>query len=344
MLMRPRNNNADVALKVIFNGVYFHICVTPEDLRPASSFNQQEATSSFEVEYLQFISIWHKNVDDGHEAFRNWLLAPCKNLFAKLTLPKPLVHYRTLENYHSRTVHYIRIVNIDGELEPVLRRTDPFLSIYPDLPPTFEDIRGGIEPTDLVGINLPRIHVRDVELIDNGAQDFYEISTEKVIFGGREYYLKEGSQHDLRSEIKFSWCIQTSLVLRDLRVLNIHTLVELDNGYVVGALFNIIDMKHDLNAGKATSLANRMKWFGQIKEIMVQLHGEGICWGDVNPGNVIIDNNDDAWLVYFGGFLTNEFISLQIYETISGDLEGIANLAKFLSLEEAQDGDGQTEN
>jgi serine/threonine protein kinase len=245
-----------------------------------------------------------------------------------LTLPKPLVHYRTLQEYHNRAIFQLLVANVEGNLQPLL---------CPYVPTLIEDTSDRILASDLVDIDLPHIKASDIELIYNKAQDCYDLTAEKVLLHGREHFLKTGYEDDLQREIRSLWRIQNVPVLKGLRVPKMQSLVELDDGSVVGALLRIIDIKYDLFTAQATKtktfLDDRKKWLAQIKNIVAQLHDAGICWGDVHPGNVVVDNNGDAWVIDFRGGFMSGFVSSENNDTMAGDLEGISNLANYMGIE-----------
>ncbi|PYI35266.1 hypothetical protein BP00DRAFT_492466 [Aspergillus indologenus CBS 114.80] len=90
------------------------------------------------------------------------------------------------------------------------------------------------------------------------------------------------------------------------------------------------DPDHEKHAEK---LAERWKWFHQIRETVVALHKHGCHWGDAKPSNVVIDDaNRDVWLIDFGGGWTTGFVSAELCDTDAGDLEGLAAIGVFLGL------------
>src|SRR5690606_36228905 len=50
---------------------------------------------------------------------------------------------------------------------------------------------------------------------------------------------------------------------------------------------------------------HRQKWIRQIRDAVHALHARETIWGDVKAANVVIDEQDDAWLIHFGGGWTN---------------------------------------
>ncbi|CAK38035.1 hypothetical protein CBS115989_1366 [Aspergillus niger] len=69
-----------------------------------------------------------------------------------------------------------------------------------------------------------------------------------------------------------------------------------------------------------------VKWERQILDTVKVLHSNDIVWGDVHPGNIVIDYTLDAWVVDFDGGYRSEFVDGKSAGTKQGDLEGIRNV------------------
>ena len=76
-----------------------------------------------------------------------------------------------------------------------------------------------------------------------------------------------------------------------------------DGTFVFGILLDRIDKKYELSRGlaKMSSALLKRRWADQISRSVGYLHERGIIWGDVKAGNVLIDKNDDTWVINFGG-------------------------------------------
>ncbi len=59
---------------------------------------------------------------------------------------------------------------------------------------------------------------------------------------------------------------------------------------------------------------------------MAQLHAHDLVWGDVNPGNVVIDDVGHAWVIDFGGGNHPDFVDNEKAETVEGDWQGVGRL------------------
>jgi hypothetical protein len=67
-----------------------------------------------------------------------------------------------------------------------------------------------------------------------------------------------------------------------------------------------------------------------------KLHEAGVVWGDVKAANVLIDKDNNAWIIGFGGGCTEGWVDCEKAGTVEGDLQGLANIMDFISNEEAR--------
>lgn len=81
----------------------------------------------------------------------------------------------------------------------------------------------------------------------------------------------------------------------------------------------------------STTADKRQKWTLQILETIERLHKHGLVWGDGKPSNIIIDEQDDAWLIDFGGGFTQGWVDEEVAETKEGDEQALIKIAQLLS-------------
>ncbi|CAK7231635.1 hypothetical protein SBRCBS47491_007997 [Sporothrix bragantina] len=71
-------------------------------------------------------------------------------------------------------------------------------------------------------------------------------------------------------------------------------------------------------------------WTDQVRETVTTLHKAGIVWGDAKPENVMVDGNNDAWLIDLGGGFTEGWVDEDKAGTKEGDLQGVAKIEEYL--------------
>ena len=68
---------------------------------------------------------------------------------------------------------------------------------------------------------------------------------------------------------------------------------------------------------------------GLIK-FRTHFHSHNIIWGDAKAANVLIDADEDAYLIDFGGGYTDGWVEKEKSNSTEGDLQGLANIKRYL--------------
>jgi serine/threonine protein kinase len=111
-----------------------------------------------------------------------------------------------------------------------------------------------------------------------------------------------------------------------------------ENGHVVGLLREWIPSSTlgcrlgDIHISTIPK-ERRDKWAAQIRKTVDQLHEIGVIWGDGKASNVIIDKDDIAWLIDFGGGWTDGWVDEKLADTVEGDEQAVTNIMKFLNID-----------
>ena len=69
---------------------------------------------------------------------------------------------------------------------------------------------------------------------------------------------------------------------------------------------------------------------GQLEAALSALHETDIVWGDVKAENILIDKDDSAWMIDFGGGYTPGWVDKEVAGTVMGELAGMAKLKRLL--------------
>ncbi|KAK3185290.1 hypothetical protein K4F52_005990 [Lecanicillium sp. MT-2017a] len=106
-----------------------------------------------------------------------------------------------------------------------------------------------------------------------------------------------------------------------------------DGNGLAGMLFYWIENKGVLSEARAEQSAIELRrcWAAQIRGTVQMLHDRNIVWGDVKAENVLIDMDDNAWVIDFGGSYTLGWVDKEIAGTVEGDLQGLSKIMSILA-------------
>ncbi|KAI9926512.1 hypothetical protein MW887_004280 [Aspergillus wentii] len=112
-----------------------------------------------------------------------------------------------------------------------------------------------------------------------------------------------------------------------------------DSSKITGMLLEYIEHEDDLGHidVQATALAVREKWIDQIKYIIKSLHPAGIVRGDAKPENLLVDTDENLWIIDFGGGYTQDWVDEGNEGTIEGDNQALSRIVDFLTGEAEKD-------
>jgi serine/threonine protein kinase len=107
-----------------------------------------------------------------------------------------------------------------------------------------------------------------------------------------------------------------------------------DDGLVSGLLLSYID--HDGRSmysrvdPNEPSASIKARWVSQLDAAISALHKAGVVWGDVKAENILVDQDENAWITDFGGGYTEGWVDERVAGTVEGDLAGMAKLREFI--------------
>ncbi|RJE21202.1 Protein kinase domain protein [Aspergillus sclerotialis] len=104
-------------------------------------------------------------------------------------------------------------------------------------------------------------------------------------------------------------------------------------GRVLGLMLSWINCENktlECALAQENPSAMLVKWDQQVSTTLACLHEAGIIWGDATAGNILIDTDDNAWIIDFGGGYTRGWVGKDRMETIEGDQEGLSKIKELL--------------
>ncbi|CAM1500442.1 Fc.00g096040.m01.CDS01 [Cosmosporella sp. VM-42] len=97
-----------------------------------------------------------------------------------------------------------------------------------------------------------------------------------------------------------------------LHICRLYGVVMDDSYFILGLLLTYIDHDgHPLSTRvhpDEPPPAARERWVGQLDATFTALHKADIVWGDVKATNALIDRDNNAWMIDFGGGYTKSWV------------------------------------
>lgn len=122
----------------------------------------------------------------------------------------------------------------------------------------------------------------------------------------------------------------------DVRVSRLQGIVYLqDEDATLGLLLSFIDHEDGMTLQSALyddpPRHLRKRWAEQVSHTVEELHRAGAVWGDAKSDNVLIDKNNDAWVIDFEGGYTEGWVDEDMAGTKEGDLQGLGKILDSIS-------------
>ncbi|KAH8805502.1 hypothetical protein F5884DRAFT_860107 [Xylogone sp. PMI_703] len=245
------------------------------------------------------------------------------SLFKKLAPHKHDIYPANLDSLLNPEAFYFQLITVDGRSQIVksedeVQETQQFI-------------------LQILDSSLPRFCAKDIQVLKRFRANFIA----KVVVEQKERCCKIAGRITRKAvQREFDCLSRTSSVdlgARRLRVPKLVGLVTSRTGAIIGILEEFIcsnpcTQRSTLRGIEINTVphALRSKWASQIKETVEMLHEIGVVWGDGKADNVLIDVNDDAWLIDFGGGWTDEWVDEKLAETIEGDKQAVQKIARLL--------------
>ncbi|KZF25549.1 hypothetical protein L228DRAFT_244406 [Xylona heveae TC161] len=322
-------DDTSVFIVVMHNDHRFCISVSESSLKgaPVQTMN----------EYLHLFSLLESddsNAETGDpvEKMSDWVIAACLTQFATLAPPETKCQPQNLFDYFNPNTFSLELVIADGELTAVQivedMRNAPFL--VPNITLS--------ESIERLAENIPRVDPSEVKI--DWTVPYYVVARPTKVFVGEEaYFFKpspRGMDRHIGREIETLFRLRQSGLDVQINVPVLHGLVRYgDSAGISGLLLTYIEHRNTLadvlRSITPVSKDLKLKWHRQVIHMLSQLHAAGIVWGDAKTDNILVDYNDDLWLIDYGGGYTRGFVDESVAETLEGDLQGLSVLVDLLN-------------
>ena len=284
--------------------------------------------SNFERQYVHLVERMNgsrsRADDEAFDALCDWIIEPCTRRFRELAPSAPSPMDLTLQTFFYPPVYALKLVVSDGSLCAEYLPNDA-----PESP------EGLMIPTNTVPRHqqVSQLKASDLRIVPTGKPDDDPFSNvpQRVCTADAVLLFFKPAFH--RSQFIREGEIQAKITKAGLRgkirVSNLRgVVVSEDASMIIGSVFDLIPSLA-CNLHSQVYIQARQhhdKWEQQVRKTIKELHAHGIVWGDVHPGNIVIDLKSDAWSVDFGGGCVEEFIDRKNVETEEGDWQGVRNI------------------
>jgi hypothetical protein len=149
-----------------------------------------------------------------------------------------------------------------------------------------------------------------------------------------------GGSRRFERELEVYLRMVKSTLAPEARIPRLCGVMEVEDGQILGLLLTYINHRREndgllfVNRLLHTLIPLRHHWAGQIQETVRQLHRADMVWGDAKAENVMIDRNNDAWLIGYGGSHTEGWVDEDKVGMKEGHLQGVARVVEPLSNNE----------
>ncbi|GKZ30881.1 hypothetical protein AbraIFM66950_010570 [Aspergillus brasiliensis] len=302
-------------------GNRFRIEISPE--------NFIQSPSSFE-KYSRFIDLMYDDyaAETAEDNFYDWALAPFLPIFDRVEPSPSTGQPATLRDYLSPRTYYYQLYFVNERPEP---RYDYEVRRTLRVP--------GVDIGDFaLSPNWGKYTPDQVQQCLNEGEYPYSRRPRKVCVDGKLCFLKEAhTKRGLLRELD-AYKSMESRGLSDNPDVCVPRLVGVVYGLhgscqIIGILLSLVDCENlTLSCALLDEVTfyQRKRWEEQIATTVELLHEAGIVWGDVKTDNVLIDKNDDAWMIDFGGGYTEGWVEKKHMETMKGDEEGLFKILERL--------------
>ncbi|KFZ03738.1 hypothetical protein V501_09315, partial [Pseudogymnoascus sp. VKM F-4519 (FW-2642)] len=290
---------------------------------PHHHFPADIRKSRFETEYSKLVA---KAIDDDdgedHDVLCEWIVDPCLSYFRESTVN--VTKEITFEDFYYPPTHHLKLLVSGDSLYPKETRDRG----------TINALKLMIPSGDLPSCSeVPREKAPDLRIVSDAEWDDYmsEIPQKGIIADGTTKFFKPAlDKKQLLREVDMHLRIRRAGLQNTLKIPNLHSIVvSTDTKMTIGLLFDLIpstDSSLYSHQNSALASEHHVRWKQQVTETVMQLHAHDLVWGDVHPGNIVIDTSFNAWVVDFGGGSIVEFVPRKKAGTKEGDWLGVGKI------------------
>ncbi|KAK3290436.1 uncharacterized protein B0H64DRAFT_378648 [Chaetomium fimeti] len=328
-----------------YNGARFEVvAASPEDeaggealVPPLYKFDEslegKALTEISDLSWGEFDETRDKATERLEKEFAKLAADACLQAMQQL-VPIPIPDTQILEQYLYPQTYILQILTDFERTKLTCQTLDAYAGLSDRHPPISEDELRAMG-LDLETTDIPLIRASQVILVRR-----LQGLVWKVMVDREELVCKaaiDRFEHPLVNELETYLKVRSAGVA--LRIPELKGIVVSDKG-VIGILLGYIPHEyHSLRAllagidagsilpGEATVSLRR------IEETLRGLHRLGILWRDIKTDNILIDDDDDAVVLDFGGGNTVGWVDQDKYGSMDGEEQGLLKIKEALGVE-----------
>lgn len=297
----------------------------------ASNF---ETSPTLLAEYLRhlrrverdYLPEWDEEFEDPLEELADWALECFKPIFQNISPLRTDRNYTLHECLIPEVLHYSLCAD-ETKLLPVFLDGVGSERLMGALLPESQELNYSSFPTyrpDEIQVPVPY-----------GSNALPAVPRKVYIKGQQLAFFKSINAGDVNSTFReLRAYTRIKSLSQPINTCELYGIVQIpSSGRIVGLLLSYIesDNRTLLCTGKDPKYASmRQKWMDQITHSVEELHAHGVVWGDAKPDNVLIDVQDAAYLIDFGGGYTRGWVDKELVNSTEGDLQGLRRISEFL--------------
>ncbi|KAE8323725.1 hypothetical protein BDV39DRAFT_208550 [Aspergillus sergii] len=271
-----------------------------------------------------------ENESDEGDAMENicfWIAAKCNSAMRVLSSRKEKTQVQTLHDwFHTKTVTL------------VLRARDGKLCVCSSSSIYQQDFAPMVTLSPAVyALDIPSIEASNIAiLLDETDEENLPRRQKKVSVGSNtiRFYKPTYTSEQANREITSLIHIKSTNRSNTIRTPTLHELVKNpeNNASISGILLEYIPHHNtlaDIDLDN-TPVSIRVKWKDQLQSMIHSLHSAGIVWGDAKPDNVLVDVDDNLWIIDFGGRITEGWVDGGKADSRERDLQALSKIIEIL--------------
>ncbi|KAB8201829.1 hypothetical protein BDV34DRAFT_228899 [Aspergillus parasiticus] len=187
-------------------------------------------------------------------------------------------------------------------------------------------------------LNIPSIEASNITiLLDETDEETLPRRPKKVSVGSNtiRFYKPTYTSEQANREVTSLIHIKSTHLSNTILTPTLHELVKNpeDHSSISGILLEYIPHYNtlaDIDLDN-TPVSILVRWKDQLQSMVHSLHSAAIILGDAKPDNVLVDVDDNLWIIDFGGGVTEGWVDGDKADSREGDLQALSKSIEILN-------------